>query len=50
MDTSSKTPRRRAFSNVGVLDNQPPDRELGVSIDAAPSYKAFGIRAKFGPP
>lgn len=50
MDTGPKTLRRRAFSNVGILDNHPPDNELGVSIQSAPSYRAFGIRAKFGPP
>lgn len=50
-DFGPKIPRRRGFS--GLEDNredEPPSRELGIGINAIPAYKAFGIRAKFGPP
>lgn len=50
MDTGPKTPRRRGFVNVGILDDHPPSTELGSSAQTAPTYRAFGIRAKFGPP
>jgi hypothetical protein len=50
MDTTPKTPRRRGFTNVGILDDHPPNRELGMDAQSVPSYRAFGIRAKFGPP
>lgn len=46
-DYGPKTPRRRAFHSVGVLDDHPPNVEIGTSIDQAPEYRAFGIRAKF---
>jgi hypothetical protein len=52
MDQGPRTLRRRAFYG-GVLtpdDQAPPDHELGISLAYAPSYKAFGIRAVFGPP
>jgi hypothetical protein len=50
MDTGPRTPRRRAFHVVGTLDDHPPSVEIGVTAAQAPEYKAFGIRAKFGPP
>jgi hypothetical protein len=50
MDQGPKTPRRRAFSNVGILDDHAPSTELGTSAQTAPSYRAFGLRATFGPP
>jgi hypothetical protein len=49
-DYGPKTPRQRAFHGVGILDDHPPNVEIGTSIDQAPKYRAFGIRAKFGPP
>jgi hypothetical protein len=50
MDTGPNTPRQRAFHGVGALDDHPPSVELGSSAEQAPNYRAFGIRAKFGPP
>lgn len=50
MDTGPKTPRRRAFHSVGLLDDHPPNTEIGTSIEQSPTYRAFGIRAVFGPP
>jgi hypothetical protein len=48
MDEGPKTPRRRGFFGVDESDNgEPPSRELGTLGDQ-PSYRAFGIRAKFG--
>lgn len=50
MDTGPSTPRRRAFYGIADdRDDEPPSRELG-SLDNVPNYRAFGIRAKFGPP
>lgn len=50
LDTTPKMPRQRAFFDVGILDNHPPNREFGTSISTFPNYRAFGIRAKFSPP
>lgn len=50
MDKGPKTPRRRGFYNIGILDDHPPQTELGQDSQTVPSYRAFGIRAKFGPP
>jgi hypothetical protein len=50
MDTGPRTQRRRAFHNVGIFGDLPPSTEIGVSFDQAPNYRAFGIRAVFGPP
>jgi len=48
-DTSPKTPYRRSFYGVGILDDQPPRFELGPG-SAIPNFRAFGIRATFTTP
>lgn len=50
MDAGPGTPRRRGFHGVGLLDDRAPNLELGSSIQQAPSYRAMGVRVKFGPP
>lgn len=52
MDKGPRTPVRRAFYGAVLSSSEvkPPHIELGSSIDAAPGYRALGIRATFGPP
>ncbi len=52
MDQGPRTVRRRGFYGAVLTSNQvaPPNHELGISLEFAPSYRAFGIRAVLGPP
>jgi hypothetical protein len=52
MDQGPRTARRRGFYGAVLTSNQvePPTHELGISLEYAPSYRAFGIRGVFGPP
>lgn len=52
MDKGPKTKVRRGYYGGVLFDNEvkAPSVALGSSINAAPGYRALGIRAVFGPP
>ena len=52
MDQGPRAVSRRGFYGAVLTSDQvePPNHELGISLEYAPSYRAFGIRAVFGPP
>lgn len=47
MDIGPETPRRRAFYGTGILNDHPPDQELGL-VGQVPQYRALAIRPVFG--